>query len=316
MINKKLAIQLDPLDGLKYKSDSTIMLALAAQELGFQCYCYQPENLFYKSGKVYFAGSLVNFAEQEDFYEIAESDIYEASEFDVFLMRQDPPFNHNYLTLTYLLDIVAQKSLVINNPSGVRNVSEKLSTLYFSDYIPPSLISKRFVDLVEFLHTEKQAVLKPIYGFGGHDIKLITHDSADLEETFNYYQQKYDEPIIIQKYLPQITTEGDKRVVFLDGKVVAIIGRIPREGEIRANLAQGGLATKATITKREQEICEQVSKMLIKNDIMLAGIDLIAEYLIEINVTCPTGLRAVQNLYNLNIANEFWQQAFKKYHIN
>jgi glutathione synthase len=227
----------------------------------------------------------------------------------VILVRQDPPFDLNYFTNTHLLD--RTKARVINSTKGLREVSEKLSVLHFPDFIPKTLLTYSVLDVLEFLKEHKKAVLKPLYECGGRGISLLTHGGLDVFSALNAFQQQYAGPFLIQEFLPSITTQGDKWIFIIDGEPILGYQRTPQNGSILANLCQNATATPYAMTQSDIEICTIIGMWLKEQDIFLAGVDLIGNRLIEINVTSPTGFRTAQDLYGINLASLFWSKLLK-----
>ncbi|MBA2628844.1 MAG: glutathione synthase [Rickettsiaceae bacterium] len=299
-----IAIQADPLHDLKTKSDSTLLIAAELCSRGYRTFFYTPQNLFVQDNICFAKGdfAMVEYTGLESTFTLGENSCLNLDEVSAVLIRQDPPFDMNYITNTYLLDRVNPKVLVINNPSSIRSHSEKIMTLKFAEFIHPSMIiSSLHNEAIEFIKEHKQVVIKPLYWFGGKYLEFLECDNTDdIGEKITLSLQKHQH-IIIQKFLQKVY-EGDKRIIIIDGKAIAVIKRIPQSGNFIANLATGGTATKTEITQKEHKIIDVIGPYLKSQGIIFAGVDMIDEYLIEINITSPTGLVAIEQLYDLNLA--------------
>jgi glutathione synthase len=224
---------------------------------------------------------------------------------DVVLMRQDPPFDMSYITATHLLETLKGKVAVWNDPAAVRNAPEKMSILGFHQYMPPTLISRDPATIAEFAAQHEAIVAKPLYGYGGRSVFKLSRGDSNLDTLLEHWSEANKEPLMWQQFRPEVTNQ-DKRVLFIDGKVEGVFGRAPAENSIRANMRVGGKPIAAELYKKQQEICDALSPFLKAQGLMLAGIDLIGDYLTEINVTSPTGFRAAERLYGINLAAKFW----------
>ena len=307
------ALQIDPIEILKYQSDTSILIANALQKLGFKIFCYTPNQLYIENATIKAKGHYIKlFDNPDNFYKF---DSFESTlaldNCKLVMVRQDPPFDMNYITNTYLLELLNQKVLVINNPRSIRNWPEKLSVFKFQEFIPPTHVSSNIDKISEFFSRHKNIIVKPIYGSGGANVCKI-ENAAHFNQIIPNYIAQYNH-IIVQKFFPEIV-EGDKRVLIVDGEILGAIGRVPPEGGYLANLAAGGTAIKTTLTEREQEISQTVATALKKDDIFFAGIDLINQHLIEINVTSPTGCKAYNALYNKNCENIIVKHIIDKIH--
>ncbi len=296
----RVALQMDPLSGIVIKGDSTFALGLQAQELGHTLYVYQPGDLFWREGKVIARTQEVSLRREQGrhFTVLGSPTLALSNDVDVLLLRQDPPFDLGYITNTHLLDQV-KGPRIINNPSAVRNAPEKLLILRWPELMPPTLISFDSREITEFIHQYGQVVAKKLYGFGGRDVgrfalrdldALLAHADNHLRET--------REPIMLQPFLPEIA-DGDKRIILFDGEPAGVMKRLPPAGDFRANLVQGGVAHVTELSARDREICATIGPTLRQMGLYFVGIDVIGDFLIEINVTSPTGLQGINTLYNL-----------------
>lgn len=302
----KVAIQMDPPAQLKPEGDSTVALALEAQARGHLLWYYTPQQLCWRDDALFALGAQTLSVDEElsPWYRLGEPEDIALEEMDVVLMRQDPPFDLAYFSATYLLERL-QKTRVINPPAYVRNHPEKLAILSFPEYIPPTLVSANEQAITAFAQAHGTIIAKPLYGFGGYDIYRFAHDDPNLVTFLESYRGRTGEPLMLQAFLPQVAQQ-DVRVVMIGGKVSAAVGRRPAEGSIRANFRAGGTAMAVELSDRQQQICDIVGKELAQSGVLFAGLDLIGDYLTEINITSPTGIRAAQALYGHDPAQYFW----------
>lgn len=302
----KVAVQMDHVSKLNIKGDTTLALCLEAQEREFKLYQYLPDNLTFVDGKLkVLVEELKLFDDNVDFFELGEPFVDDLNSFDTVLMRQEPPFDMHYITYTHLLDHLDKRVRVINNPVSVRNSPEKLLVTHFIDLMPKTIISKNFSEIKEFSNKQSKVVLKPLYGKGGEGIILLETDEQMFDKKLEDFLSNEYEPIMVQEYLP-IVKKGDKRIILINGEPVGCLNRVPAEGEFRSNLGVGGLPELSELSSRDIEICQRIRKTLIDYDLYFVGIDVIGEYLTEINVTCPTGVRQIKELGGPDIAKLFW----------
>jgi glutathione synthase len=293
----KIVFQTDNIQTLKIATDSSLCLAKEALERNFNVWFYTPENLTYKKNNLFtIANQIIDITHTDVIYKKAKKTLLNDS--DILFIRQNPPFNMNYITTTYLLDLLTN-TLIINNPTSIRNFTEKLSILMFPELIPKTVVTSNLDEATEFLNIHKSIVCKPLYEFGGNDIKKFDlENSKDFLHHFQSLSQKNNTPLMLQKFIPSIT-KGDKRIIIVDGKPIGALKKVPRQGSFISNLCAGGEAQKTTITKRDLMIAQRVGTELLKHNITFAGIDIIDKYLTEINITSPTGLVAINKLYKL-----------------
>jgi glutathione synthase len=302
----RIAIQMDDPAGFNPKSDSTLILGLEAQKRGYQLFYYLPRDISYRDGSVWATAKPIRFFDDLNrWYEADAAAPLDLRTVDVVLMRQDPPYDMNYLTATYLLDVIADDTLVMNDPTAVRDAPEKLSILQFTDYIPPTCITRDLSAIDAFRQEHGEIIVKPLYGYGGHEVYYLKSDDANLDALLEHYFTISPLPLIIQRFLPEVKGE-DRRVILIDGNVEGVIGRIPASGHVRANMRVGGQAVASELNAKQQQICEEVGALIALQGIIFAGLDLIGDYLTEINVTSPTGLRAVMSTAGHNPAVAFW----------
>ena len=302
----KIAVQMDHVSKLSIKGDTTLALCLEAQKRKFKLYQYLPDNLTFIDGRLkVVVEELKLFDDCEDFFELGKPFTDDLNSFDTVLMRQEPPFDMHYITYTHLLDHLDKKVRVINNPVSVRNAPEKLLVTHFADLMPKTIISKNFDEIKEFVSKLNKVVLKPLYGKGGEGIILLESNDKMFDKKLENFLLGENEPIMAQEYLP-IVKKGDKRIILINGEPVGCLNRIPAEGEFRSNLGVGGLPELSELSPRDIEICQRISKTLIDYDLYFVGIDVIGDFLTEINVTCPTGVRQIKELGGPDIAKLFW----------
>ena len=306
---KIVAIQGDKLKTINKDTDTSLLLALEAQRRGYKIYYYETENLNYINGKVQaYIKELKLFEKNKKFYKIINQKFFDLSKANYVLIRQNPPFNMDYITATFFLEQLPKNVKVINNPVSVRNVSEKFYSVNFLKYMPPTIFTKNIEEIKKFVKKYKKIVIKPIHGYGGKNI-LFVNKSINQIKVLNYIK-KFGH-IMVQKFIPEVT-KGDKRVFIINGLVKGAIQRVPRKGSFVSNLAQGGKAIKTELNFRELKISKIVAKHLKKSKIFFAGIDLVSNYLIgDINVTSPTGLKNFKDLSGINLAKDFWNNLEK-----
>ena len=308
----KIAIQMDPLESINIKSDSTYILALEAQKRGYRLFHYLPENLIYENGRVSALGNVFKlFPNKKIFFKKYQTQKIFLDDYDVILVRQDPPFNMSYITATYLLEKVSNKTLILNNPKSIRDNPEKLSMFNFKSVIPPTLISKNIEQCFNFQKKYKKTIIKPLYGNGGEGISKLEGINVVLKRKILKLINKYKQPIVIQKYLSEIK-EGDRRIILMDGEYVGSVARIPKKGSVTANFHTGGTAKKVGLIRRDKKICNILKPFLKKNKLFFTGIDIIGNYLTEINVTSPTGIQEINRLNGARLEKFFWDRVEKK----
>jgi glutathione synthase len=301
-----VAVQMDPISAIDITGDSTFALMLEAQRRGHSLFHYHVKSLALHSGVLTARGEHVSVRDEKGnhFTSSAPEKIDLASQ-QVILMRQDPPFDMGYITATHLLDRIHPKTLVVNDPSEVRNAPEKLYLLDYQQFMPDTLITRDISEIEAFRREHDHIILKPLYGNGGVGIYKTARDDMNFGSLMEMFQQLYPEPFIAQRYLPEVR-KGDKRIILVDGKVAGAINRVPASHDHRSNMHAGGEATPTTLTKREEEICEALGPDLKKRGLIFTGIDVIGDYMTEINVTSPTGIRQVKRFGGSDIAALVW----------
>ena len=305
MISKIVAIQGDHPSTLNPLTDTTIFLANEIQKKKYKIFYYEPKNLSIINFKVIASGFFIRFDyDKKKFFKIIKKEKIDLTKCKFLLIRQDPPFNLEYITTSYILDIIKDKVKIINNPSSIRNISEKLFSSKYQKFMPPTIFTQNLDEIKKFIKTHKKIILKPIHGYGGNDIRLLSKLNLDLIKKFI----KKHNYIMCQKFLPKIK-KGDKRVFIINGKIVGAISRIPKKGSYLSNLSKGGRAINITLTNTEKKVSKILAKDLKKENIFFAGIDFIDQKLNgDINVTSPTGLKTLYDLSNINLAKAFWKE--------
>jgi len=304
----RVAVQMDPLQSINIAGDSTFALMLKAQERGHQLYHYLAEDLTLDGGRLYAGAHAVTVQSVAgDHYSQGDFSILDLGrDVDVVLMRQDPPFDLGYITATHLLERICGETLVVNDPASVRNAPEKVWVLDFAEFMPPTMITRSLGATRKFLAEHGDIVIKPLHGFAGGSVFRIGRDGQNLASLMELFNQSYREPHVVQAFIPEIT-EGDKRIVLVDGEVAGAINRVPGAGEIRSNLAVGGTAAKTELTAKEQEICAALAPELRRRGLLFVGIDVIGgRWLTEINVTSPTGIVAIDKFNGTDTPGLIW----------
>jgi glutathione synthase len=308
-----IAVQMDPLEGINIAGDSTFAIMLGAQERGHRLFHYLAPDLSYRDGRVTARARPAEVRDRAgDHHSYGDWRTLDlADDVDVVLMRQDPPFDLNYITATHLLERVHPKTLVVNDPASVRNAPEKLFVLDYARFMPPTLITRSLDEVRAFQAEHEEIVVKPLYGNAGNAVFKVGRDGANLGSLVELFGHVWVEPFMVQAFIPQVA-EGDKRIVLVDGKVTGAINRVPGEGEIRSNLAAGGTAHATELTDREREICDALGPELARRGLLFVGIDVIAGHLTEINVTSPTGIVAIDRFNGTDTPALIWDAIEKK----
>lgn len=308
----KIAFQMDPIEDVDINADSTFRLAEEAQNRGHDLYVYTPNDLTFNRGKIIAKVRSISLKRKiGDHVNFGAVELLALSEFDVIWLRQDPPFDMGYITNTHLLDLIGQKTLIVNNPFWVRNLPEKLLVLEFPDLIPETVISRDLEEIKRFKNEFKDIIIKPLYGNGGAGIFRLREDDKNLTSLHELFSNMSSEPLIAQAFLPDVK-KGDKRIILVDGEPVGAINRVPKAGETRSNMHVGGKAEPAKLSQRDREICRSIGPILKNKGQVFVGIDVIGDYLTEINVTSPTGIQELERFDKVNIAEMIWHAVEKK----
>jgi len=301
-----VAIQMDPIETINIDADSTFALALEAQRRGHGLYHYLPRQLSLKDGRLTARARRLELRREHGrHFTLAAQETLELAAMDVILMRQDPPFDMAYITATHLLDHVRDQVLVVNDPVSVRNAPEKLFATHFPGLMPPTLITSDRDEIVAFRREHGEIILKPLFGNGGAGVFRLSPADENLNALLELFTQLYREPIMVQRYLPEIR-QGDKRIILVDGEPVGSVLRVPPPGEARANLHVGGKAMQTTLTARERDICAAIGPTLKEQGLIFVGIDVIGDFLTEINVTSPTGIQEINRLDGAALERQVW----------
>ena len=308
----KVAVQMDPIERIKIRGDSTFALLLEAQKRGHSISYYTTDKLTLRDSKVIASVQPLTVRDTEgDYFTLGEAKRTDLSTFDVVLMRQDPPFDLNYITATHLLERIHPTTLVVNDPAHVRNAPEKMMVMEFPELMPPTMITRDLAEIKSFRDEHNDIVMKPLYGHGGGAVFRITKDDLNFGSLYDMFAVTFREPWVVQKFLPAVK-HGDKRIILVDGVYAGAVNRVPAPDDLRSNMVRGGSPADTKLTKREQEICERLGPELKRRGLVFTGIDVIDGNLTEINVTSPTGIRAIARLGGPDVAAIIWDCIEKK----
>ena len=303
----KVAIQMDPIGPINIDADSTFRIAEEAQARGHELFYYTPDMLAFQEGRVTARGwPLTVRRKKGDHFTLGEMQQIDLADWDVVWLRQDPPFDMGYITTTHILERVHPDTLVVNDPFWVRNYPEKLLVLDFPDLTPPTTIARDLQTLKDFKHKHGDIILKPLYGNGGAGVFRLDPNDRNLNSLHELFAGINREPLIAQKFLPDVSA-GDKRVILVDGEPVGAINRVPASGETRSNMHVGGRPEKVALTERDREICAAIGPLLREKGQIFVGIDVIGGWLTEINVTSPTGIQELERFDDINVARMIWE---------
>jgi len=301
-----VAIQMDPIDSIDISGDSTFVMALEAQARGHTLYHYLPQDLALTNGYIKAGARPLEVRRKPgNHFTMGVQEWIDLRQIDVILMRQDPPFDMSYITATHLLEHVHPQTLVVNDPVQVRNAPEKLFVTQFPDLMPPTLITTNQEQIMAFREEYQDIIVKPLFGNGGAGVFHITPGDENLNSLLEMFTKLYREPIIVQRYEPAVRN-GDKRIILIDGKPAGALNRVPAIGESRSNLHVGGTAKQSFLTKREEEICEAIGPTLKERGLIFVGIDVIGDYMTEINVTSPTCLQEINRFNGVKLEADIW----------
>jgi glutathione synthase len=303
-----VAVQMDPIERINIGGDSTFALLLEAQARGHSLSYYTPEQLVMRDGEV--AATVRPLAVRDqarDHFTLGDACFTALSSFDVVLLRQDPPFDLAYITSTHMLERVQPKTLVINDPAQVRNAPEKVFVTEFPDLMPPTLVTRDLGPIKKFRAEQGDIVMKPLYGKGGEAVFRIGREDLNFGSLYDLFATTFREPWVVQKFLPAVK-DGDKRIILVDGEFAGAVNRIPAADDLRSNMARGGVPKATELSEREREICARLGPALRERRLLFVGIDVIGGFLTEINVTSPTGIRAVKNFGGADIAALIWDK--------
>jgi glutathione synthase len=301
-----VAIQMDPIESIDINGDSTFVMGLEAQERGYALWHYAPSAISLRDGRVTARAQRLELRREVGrHFTLGEMETVDLSTMDVVLMRQDPPFDMGYITATHILEHIHPKTLVVNDPAEVRNAPEKLYVTHFEGVMPPTLITSDGDAIADFRAEHEDIIIKPLFGNGGAGVFHIKPDDENLTSLLEMFTQFYREPVIAQRYLPAVR-DGDKRIILVDGVPVGAINRVPADGEARANMHVGGTALQDVLTPRDKELCAIIGPDLKARGLLFVGIDVIGDYMTEINVTSPTGLQEINRFDNVKLEATIW----------
>jgi len=311
-MKKQIAIQMDKIESIDYEFDTSFLIGYEAQQRNYDIFYYNPNDLIIKNNNVQATGFYVklNLDENDYFKYDSEKIKVDLKNYNFIFLRQDPPFDMNYITSTYILDLLPKTTKVINNPTAVRNATEKLFTFNFKEYMPPTIVTRNINDISKFLNNVEEIITKPLYGNGGVGIHRFNKQNFNPDVLKKYL----DLPIMIQKYIKEID-QGDRRIILIDGEYCGSVSRIPKDGDIKANFHAGGIPYKTDLVFRDKEIIDILGPKLRKFDLFFVGIDVIGNYLTEINVTSPTGIKQINTLNNVSLEKVFWDKLEAKYKL-
>ena len=308
----KIGFQIDDIQTLNFKTDSTLPIILESQKRKNKNYYFLPSSLTYKNNSVYAETREIHFKNNKlENYNLGKIHSLNLETFNYIFIRQDPPYNMKYISSLHLLEQVKNSTKFINHPTGIRNAPEKISMLAFKKIIPPTIITRSKKEVDFFVKKYGKSVIKPLYGNGGDSIFLLNKKDENYNQIAERFIDECNEPFIIQKFLPEIKN-GDKRIILIDGKPVAAIRRIPKKNEIRSNIHVGGNCEVTQISKNDLRICDEIKDFLNEEGLFFVGIDIIGKYLTEINVTSPTCIQEIKKLYKIDVSKVIWDKLTKK----
>src|SRR5271166_5407148 len=304
----KVAVQMDPIERINIRGDSTFALLLEAQARQHEIAYYTPDRLALRGSDVFATVRPLQVRDREgEHFKLGEPERVELARFDVVLLRQDPPFDLAYITTTHLLERVRRTTLVVNEPAEVRNAPEKMFVMQFPELMPPTLITRDLAEIKAFRSEHGDIVMKPLYGKGGEAVFRLAPGDLNFGSLYDLFAVTFREPWVVQKFLPAVK-DGDKRIILVDGEFAGAINRVPAPDDLRSNMVRGGMPKATDLTEREREICARLGPSLHERGLLFVGIDVIGDYLTEINVTSPTGIRAVKNFGGADIAALIWDR--------
>jgi glutathione synthase len=307
-----IAVQMDPIERINIRGDSTFAMLLEAQARSYPISYYTPDRLSLRDSKVLATvRPLVVRDTVGDHFTLGEPKHVDLSTFDVVLLRQDPPFDLAYITSTHFLERIHPKTLVVNDPAHVRNAPEKIFVTEFPDLMPPTLLTRDLDAIKAFRAEYGDIVMKPLYGKGGEGVFLLKREDLNFGSLYDLFSTLFREQWVVQKFLPAVKI-GDKRIILVDGEFAGAVNRVPAADDLRSNMVRGGTPASTELTDREREICTRIGPALRERGLLFVGIDVIGDYLTEINVTSPTGIRSVRNLGGADIAALLWGKIEEK----
>ncbi len=303
-----VAVQMDPIERINIRGDSTFALLLEAQRRGHPLFYYTPDRMALRDAHVFAGVQPLTVRDTiGDHFTLGESKRVDLSAFDVILMRQDPPFDLAYVTATHLLERIHPATLVVNDPAHVRNAPEKVFVTEFPDLMPPTLVTRDLGEIKSFRAEHGDIVMKPLYGKGGEAVFRVAPEDLNFGSLYDLFTTTFREPWVVQKFLPAVK-HGDKRIILVDGEFGGAVNRVPAPDDLRSNMVRGGTPKETELTAREREICRRLGPALRDRGLLFTGIDVIDGFLTEINVTSPTGIRAIKNLGGPDLAALIWDK--------
>lgn len=309
-----VAVQMDPLERINFAGDSTFALMLEAKRRGRRLWYYTPDQLSLEGGRLSARAHRIDVWDDPDrYFELGEATDLDLASVDLVLLRQDPPFDLAYITSTHFLERIQSRTLVVNDPGHVRNAPEKVFVMEFPDLTPPTLLTRDRAAIERFRARHGDVVMKPLYGHGGAAVFKVSQRDPNFGSLFDMFHTTFREPWVVQRFLPEVA-KGDKRILIIDGEAMGAINRVPAENDIRSNMVRGGAAASADLNAREQEICARLGPELKKRGLIFVGIDVIDGWLTEINVTSPTGLRALKRLGGPDLAGPLFDAIEARLH--
>jgi glutathione synthase len=304
----KVAVQMDPIERINIRGDSTFALMLEAQARGHSLAYYTPDRLALTGGQLFAGVQPLSVRDQVgDHFTLGEAKRTELGTFDVLLLRQDPPFDLAYVTTTHLLERIVSTTLVVNDPAEVRNAPEKMLVMEFPELMPPTLITRDLAEIKAFRAQHGDIVMKPLYGKGGEAVFRLAPEDLNFGSLYDLFSVTFREAWVVQKFLPAVR-HGDKRIILVDGEFAGAVNRVPAADDLRSNMVRGGAPKATDLTPREREICARIGPLLRKRGLLFVGIDVIDDFLTEINVTSPTGIRAIKALGGPDVAALVWDR--------
>jgi glutathione synthase len=310
----KVAVQMDPIARINIRGDSTFAMLLEAQARGHAMSYYTPDRMAQRGRDIFATVRPLAVRDQEgDHFSLGDSGRVNLASFDVILLRQDPPFDLAYISTTHMLERIHPNTLVVNDPAHVRNAPEKVMVMEFTDLMPPTLLSRDLDEIKAFRAEHGDVVMKPLYGHGGGAVFRLTREDLNFGSLYDMFAVTFREPWVIQKFIPEVKA-GDKRILLVEGEFAGAVNRVPAPDDLRSNMVRGGAAQATELSPREREICARLGPELRKRGLLFVGIDVIAGNLTEINVTSPTGIRAVQRLGGPDVAAKLWDCIEAKRH--
>lgn len=303
-----IGFQIDEISSLNFKTDSSLAIILESQKRNNKNFIFLPSSLTYKDNSVYASAQEIKFKDNKLLnYSVSKNRFINLSSLDYVFVRQDPPYNMKYISSLHLLEQIVDKTKIINNPIGIRNAPEKISMLAFKNIIPPTIITRSKIEIDKFVKKYRSTIIKPLYGNGGESVFLLNEKDKNYNQIIEYFLNYQDLPFIVQKYIPEIK-RGDKRIILIDGEPIAALKRIPKKDEIRSNIHVGANCAAVNITKSDEAICSEIKSFLKDNGLFFVGIDIIGNYLTEINVTSPTCIQEIKKLHKIDIAKLIWEK--------